>query len=84
MELPSANHTPSPPGRMPGSTAGKMRKMPAATLNTYPRPRGWPPNARLPRGLGSRPAGPPQLQLQAKRVGGLQGRGPYDSLKASP
>src|SRR5881396_2179492 len=32
MEVPFANHTPSPPGRMPGSTAGKM---PAATLNTY-------------------------------------------------
>ena len=27
-----SNHTPIPPGRMPGSTAGKM---PAATLNTY-------------------------------------------------
>jgi len=26
------NHTPIPPGRMPGSTAGKM---PAATLNRY-------------------------------------------------
>src|SRR5436309_5438633 len=41
-----SNHTPIPPGRMPGSTAGKM---PAATLNTYPsggrepsRPRGYP------------------------------------------
>ena len=29
-----SNHTPIPPGRMPGSTAGKM---PAATLNTYVR-----------------------------------------------
>ena len=27
-----ADHTPLPPGRMPGSTAGKM---PAATVNTY-------------------------------------------------
>ncbi len=27
-----ADHTPFPPGRMPGSTAGKM---PAATVNTY-------------------------------------------------
>jgi hypothetical protein len=27
-----SNHTPIPPGRMPGSTAGRM---PAATLNTY-------------------------------------------------
>ena len=27
-----SNHTPFPPGRMPGSTAGRM---PAATLNTY-------------------------------------------------
>src|SRR6266700_1390723 len=30
-----SNHTTIPPGKMPGSTAGKMRKMPAATLNAY-------------------------------------------------
>ena len=32
MEVTSANHTPIPPGRKPGSTAGRM---PAATLNRY-------------------------------------------------
>jgi len=29
------DHMPFPPGAMPVSTAGKMRKMPAAMVNTY-------------------------------------------------